>query len=74
MEVFSQETALENVLLRNDKVITTPHLAASTVEAEACVSVDIVEHVMAVLKGRPALSGAMMALSLDEPFTEACYQ
>jgi len=56
VDVFSREPAVNNILLKSDKVITTPHLAASTIEAEASASIDIAEQVVAVLKGQPAAS------------------
>jgi D-3-phosphoglycerate dehydrogenase len=56
IDVFTQEPAQDNILLRSDKVIVTPHLAASTVEAETSCSIDIAEQVIAVLKGYPPKS------------------
>jgi len=56
VDVFSEEPAQDNLLLKSDKVITTPHLAASTIEAEASASIDIAEQVVAVLAGHPASS------------------
>ena len=54
VDVFTVEPAQDNILLKSDKVIVTPHIAASTEEAQATVSVDIAEQVLAVLQGRPA--------------------
>ena len=56
VDVFSQEPAVDNILLKSDKVIATPHLSASTIEAEASISIDIAEQVVDVLKGSPAKS------------------
>ena len=56
VDVFSKEPAQDNILLKSDKVITTPHVAASTIEAETSSSIDIAEQVIAVLKGYPARS------------------
>lgn len=56
VDVFSEEPAQDNVLLKSDKVIATPHLAASTVEAEISASRDIAEQVVAVLRGYPPRS------------------
>jgi D-3-phosphoglycerate dehydrogenase len=56
IDVFSREPAQDNILLRSDKVIATPHLAASTIEAETSASMDVAEQVVAVLKGYPAKS------------------
>ncbi len=54
VDVFSKEPATDNILLKSDKVIATPHLAASTAEAETSGSKDIAEQVVALLKGYPA--------------------
>jgi len=56
IDVFSQEPAQDNILLESDKVIATPHLGASTIEAEASASIDIAEQVVDVLSGHPASS------------------
>jgi len=56
IDVFSKEPAQDNILLKSDKVITTPHLAASTLEAEASASIDVAEQVVAVLQGHPPKS------------------
>ena len=56
VDVFSKEPAEDNILLKSDKVITTPHLAASTAEAEKSAGIDIAEQVAAVLKGYPPKS------------------
>jgi len=55
-DVFSQEPAPDNILLKSDKVIATPHLAASTVEAETSAGIDIAEQIVAVLRGHPPKS------------------
>ncbi len=51
-DVFSTEPVTDSPLLKSDKVIITPHLGASTIEAQANVSKDIAEQVLAVLQGR----------------------
>ena len=54
IDVFTEEPAKDNILLKSDKVIATPHLGASTAEAQTTVAVDVAEQVLTVLKGRPA--------------------
>ncbi|MBE0479961.1 MAG: phosphoglycerate dehydrogenase, partial [Dehalococcoidia bacterium] len=54
MDVFTEEPACNNILVKCDRVIVTPHLGASTSEAQTMVAVDVAEQVLAVLKGRPA--------------------
>ena len=54
VDVFSVEPAKDNILLRSEKVIATPHLGASTAEAQRNVAVDVAEQILTVLKGQPA--------------------
>jgi D-3-phosphoglycerate dehydrogenase len=56
VDVFSKEPAQDNILLRSDKVIATPHLAASTVEAETSAGMDVAEQIVSVLRGFPPKS------------------
>ncbi len=54
IDVFSKEPATDNILLKSDKIIVTPHLGASTEEAQAGVAVDAAEQVLAILNGQSA--------------------
>lgn len=56
VDVYEVEPAHDNILLKSDKVIATPHLAASTIEAEIGSGVDIAEQVLSILQGCPATS------------------
>ena len=55
LDVFSQEPIRENeilkLLLANERVIATPHLGASTEEAQVGVAVDVAEQIVAVIRG-----------------------
>jgi D-3-phosphoglycerate dehydrogenase len=53
-DVFTTEPTTDNILLKSDKIIVTPHLGASTIEAQASVALEVAEQVLAVLKGQPA--------------------
>lgn len=66
-DVYSSEPpAADNPLLKLDKAITTPHLGASTHEAQINVSVDIAEQIVDVLNNKPARSAVNMpALSAE---------
>lgn len=55
VDVFSVEPACDNVLCASEKAIVTPHLGASTIEAQAGVAIDIAQQVLAVLKGQTAM-------------------
>ena len=54
IDVFGEEPAIGNVLATSDRIVVTPHLAASTAEAQDRATVDTVEQVLDVLDGRPA--------------------
>jgi D-3-phosphoglycerate dehydrogenase len=54
LDVFSKEPITDSILFRSDKIIVTPHLGASTTEAQASVALEVAEQVIAVLNGQPA--------------------
>ncbi len=54
LDVFEEEPPLNSPLLGLDQVITTPHLGASTVEAQQNVAVSISRQCLSVLKGGSA--------------------
>jgi D-3-phosphoglycerate dehydrogenase len=55
IDVFSAEPVdKDDPLPRHPKVVATPHLGASTVEAQANVAAQVATEVLAVLGGRPA--------------------
>ena len=55
VDVYPQEpVSPDDPLPRHPKVVATPHLGASTVEAQANVAAQVANEVLAVLEGRPA--------------------
>ena len=54
LDVFSQEPPPQDSLVAHPRIITTPHLGASTREAQAEVAKEVVAQVLAVLHGHPA--------------------
>jgi len=53
-DVFEQEPpAPDHPFLHHPKIIVTPHLGASTVEAQENVAVDVSEQILHVLRGEP---------------------
>lgn len=54
LDVFENEPpAKDNPLLSMDEVIVTPHLGASTVEAQENVALDVSEEILHLLRGEP---------------------
>ncbi len=53
-DVFSTEPPTSNSLFMDENIIVTPHLGASTTEAQAMVSEDIARQIIAVFKGQTA--------------------
>ena len=54
LDVFSQEPPGDSPLLKNSRIIVTPHLGASTEEAQTEVAREVAEQVIAVLQGQSA--------------------
>ena len=54
VDVFSEEPARDSILFKSDKILVTPHLAASTAEAQVGAALGVVEQIAAVLSGKPA--------------------
>ncbi len=53
LDVFENEPPLDCPLLQYDKVITTPHLAASTREAQVNVAIQVARQIVRFLRGEP---------------------
>ena len=51
IDVFSEEPAVGNILTTSEKIVVTPHLAASTNEAQDRAGIDVAEQVIEVLAG-----------------------
>lgn len=54
LDVFTSEPPKEIPLVSNEKLVMTPHLGASTEEAQVEVALEVVEQVMAILNGEAA--------------------
>ncbi|MCZ7381656.1 MAG: phosphoglycerate dehydrogenase [Candidatus Methanoperedens sp.] len=60
IDVFTKEPPFENPLLELDRVIMTPHLGASTEEAQINVAVSVAEQIVNALKGLPVKNAINM--------------
>ncbi|MFQ6019778.1 MAG: phosphoglycerate dehydrogenase [Dehalococcoidia bacterium] len=69
LDVFDNEPVTTHPLFASDKVIVTPHLGASTAEAQERVALDVAEQVMSVLKGEPARYAVNAPLIPPETFS-----
>ncbi|OPY48482.1 MAG: Glyoxylate reductase [Methanosaeta sp. PtaU1.Bin060] len=74
VDVFTKEPPTGNPLLGSDKIITTPHLGASTAEAQVNVALAVADQILTVSKGgipsnainMPAISPETLAVM--EPY------
>jgi D-3-phosphoglycerate dehydrogenase / 2-oxoglutarate reductase len=69
LDVFEKEPVTEHPLFELDNVVVTPHLGASTAEAQERVALDVAEQIEAVLKGEPARYAVNAPLIPPETFT-----
>lgn len=53
LDVFEIEPPINNPLLDHPNVIVTPHLGASTIEAQKNVAINVSEEILRVLRGKP---------------------
>ncbi len=54
VDVFPTEPTTKSVLFEHDSIIVTPHLGASTTEAQATAAKDVAEQIIDIFKGQPA--------------------
>lgn len=66
LDVFEQEPPTDSPLLSLDKVIVTPHLGASTVEAQKNVAISVAQQCIEVLKGGSAKNAVNAPLVAPE--------
>ena len=66
LDVFEQEPPADSPLLDHPRVVLTPHLGASTREAQRSVAVEVAEQVLAALDGHPVRGAVNAPALLDE--------
>jgi D-3-phosphoglycerate dehydrogenase len=54
IDVFVKEPITSSILFDDERIIVTPHLGASTTEAQALVARDVAEQIVCIFKGQPA--------------------
>ena len=53
IDVFPTEPCTQSILFEDESIIVTPHLGASTTEAQAMAATDVAEQVVDILQGKP---------------------
>ena len=54
IDVFVEEPCTQSILFSSDRIIVTPHLGASTAEAQTLAATEVIEQIIDVFEGRPA--------------------
>jgi len=54
IDVFEQEPCTKSILFEVDNIIVTPHLGASTAEAQILAARDVAEQIADIFRGKPA--------------------
>ncbi|NLY37944.1 MAG: phosphoglycerate dehydrogenase [Firmicutes bacterium] len=70
LDVFENDNPRENRLFSMDNVIVTPHLGASTFEAQENVAVQVADQVLKALQGEPVASAVNVPGFSDEVMAE----
>lgn len=68
VDVFTREPMTDSPLFKVDGIIVTPHLGASTEEAQVTAARDVAEQIVEVLNGRPARYAVNIAFIAAETF------
>ncbi len=69
IDVFEKEPCTESILFGEDNIIVTPHLGASTTEAQILAGRDVAEQIVDVFRGQPARSAVNVPYIPSETLT-----
>lgn len=69
IDVFENEPITESILFGVDNIIVTPHLGASTTEAQVLAARDVAEQIVDVFRGQPARSAVNVPYIPSETLT-----
>lgn len=69
IDVFEKEPVTESILFEEDNIIVTPHLGASTTEAQILAARDVAEQIVEVFRGQPARSAINVPYIPSETLT-----
>ncbi|MBO8127048.1 MAG: phosphoglycerate dehydrogenase [Firmicutes bacterium] len=70
LDVFPEEPPKDYGIFATPNLIATPHLGASTVEAQVNVAVDVIKEVMSALRGEPITNAVNMPVLRPEAFAK----
>jgi D-3-phosphoglycerate dehydrogenase len=69
IDVFDNEPVTESILFNENNIIVTPHLGASTTEAQVLAARDVAEQIADVFRGLPARSAVNVPYIPSETLT-----
>ena len=69
IDVFKKEPCTDSILFSEEKIIVTPHLGASTAEAQELAAKDVAEQIRDIFKGLPARAAINMPYIPSETMT-----
>jgi len=78
IDVYEKEPCTDSILFGEESIIVTPHLGASTTEAQAVSATDVARQIVDIFQGRPATYAVNAPLipaetvSLLQPFLPLC--
>jgi D-3-phosphoglycerate dehydrogenase len=69
IDVFEKEPITESILFNVDNIIVTPHLGASTTEAQVLAARDVAEQIVEIFRGLPARAAVNVPYIPSETMT-----
>ncbi|MBN1692022.1 MAG: phosphoglycerate dehydrogenase [Dehalococcoidales bacterium] len=69
VDVFEKEPCTDSVLFSEDRIIVTPHLGASTTEAQVLAARDVAEQIVDIFQGLPARAAINVPYITSETLT-----
>ncbi len=68
LDVFTEEPAVDSAIVQHPRVIATPHIAASTADAQQAAAITVAEQIISLLKAPPDNPLALRILPVDNVF------
>ena len=64
LDVFAKEPAIDSTLAQHERVLATPHIAASTEDAQTLAAVTVAQQIIEVIKERPSFLEVPLSLQV----------